>query len=97
MTTISELQILADELTELLPPPTRPAGVNLVVVGSGKWKIVPVGSGSYAMRIEYEHPDGHSFVVRSEKEIAGFPNALRQSLEFMVTLHTATRHHWLPV
>ena len=94
---MNELQILADELTALLPPPQRPLGVNLVVAGTGKWKIVPVGSGSYAMRIEYQHPEGSTFIVRSEKEIAGFPNALRQSLEFMVDLHTATRHYWLPV
>jgi hypothetical protein len=97
MTTIKELQILADELTQLLPPPIRPQGVNLVVAGTGRWKIVPIGSGSYAMRIEYEHPDGDTFIVRAEKEIAGFPSSLRQSLDFMVTLHTATRHQWLPV
>lgn len=70
---------------------------NRQVSGRGKWKIVPIGGGAFALRIEYPTADGDTFVVRAEREISGFANSLRQSLEFMLSVHSATRHHWIPV
>lgn len=95
MTTMKELQLLADGLTELLPPPASPKGVQSVKSGTGRWTIVPIGSGSYALRIEYRDRENNVVTVRAEREIAGFPSTLRQSLEFMLSVHSATRHHWL--
>lgn len=97
MTTTKELQLLADELTDVMPPPKSVTAMNGKIVGSGVWKVAPIGSGAYALRIEYKQADGTTVTVRPEREVSGFPNTLRQSLEFMISVHAATRHHWLPV
>jgi hypothetical protein len=97
MTTIKELQVLADGLTKLMPPPALPPNVQTVKSGTGRWAIVPIGSGSYALRIEYKDKDNNTITVRAEREITGFPSSLKQSLEFMLSVHSATRHRWLPV
>lgn len=97
MTTTKELQALADELTIVMPPPKSVRGANDTTVGSGVWKIAPIGSGAFALRIEYKKADGSTITVRPEKEVSGFPNTLRQSLEFLISLNVATKHLWLPV
>lgn len=94
MTTTRDLQLLADELTEVFPPPHTVAAQQLAIVGRGKWKIVPIGGGSFALRIEYTDSRGEEVVMRAEREIAGFPNTLRQSLEFMLSVYSSTRYGW---
>lgn len=94
MTTTRELQLLADELTDVFPPPKSIAPQQLPTVGHGKWKVVPIGAGSFALRVEYTDAEGESVVMRAEREIAGFPNTLRQSLEFMLSIYSSTRHGW---
>lgn len=94
MTTTKELQRLADELTDAFPPPPTIAPRQLAVVGRGRWKVVPIGGGSFALRIEYTDTRGNEVIMRAEREIAGFPNTLRQSLEFMLSVYSSTRYGW---
>jgi hypothetical protein len=97
MTTISDLQVLADELTELTPPPTQPRGLNTAIAGTGRWKVVPIGGGGYALRIEYDDHINGTIIGRADPEISGFASMLRQSLAFMVSVNKASRFHWIPV
>jgi hypothetical protein len=96
MTTHSDLQVLADQLTELTPPPTQPLGLNNAKPGTGKWKVVPIGAGGYALRIEYENLDGGLVIGRADPEISGFASNIRQSLSFMLSVTRASRFYWHP-
>ncbi len=97
MTTHKDLQVLADQLTQLTPPPSQPLGLNNAKPGTGKWKIVPIGAGGFALRIEYEHVEGGTVIGRADPEISGFASSIRQSLSFMLSVTRASRFHWHPV
>lgn len=97
MTTSSDLQVLCDELTILLPPPAKPRGVNFIEAGTGKWTIARVGSGLYAVRAEYKDTRGGSIEVKVENEITGYAPAVTTALKFAVSVAGSSRHNWMPV
>ena len=74
--TIEQLQKLADDLTEVSPPPIQPIGLNGVLPHSGKWIVVKVGSGLYAVRPEYEDGLGGVIVGKHNDEVKGFAPAV---------------------
>lgn len=93
MATLKEIQILADELTELAPPPTRPKGVNFFGT-NGRWKVEAVGTGMYALRAEYDLADGEVVVVKINDEIIGFPSALVSAIKFAIMLASCNKYFW---
>lgn len=97
MATSTDLQVLCDELTTLLPPPTKPKGVNFIEAGTGKWIIARVGSGMYAVRAEYKDTRGGSIEVKVENEITGYAPAVTTALKFAVSVAGSGRHSWMPV
>lgn len=97
MATITELEILADQLTEVVPPPTNPKGQANTIPGTGRWVIAKTGAGTYALRIEYDTASGAKLVVRQQTELKGFADTLAQAMRFTIEVATADRHHWLAV
>ena len=97
MATISDLEILADRLTEEMPPPPQLAGVVNTIPGTGRWIIARTGAGTYALRIEYQTAAGELIVVRQQSELKGFPDTLAQAIRFTLEVATASRHYWIPV
>lgn len=97
MTTLNDIQILADELTECSPPPAQPKGLNFVVVGSGKWIVARTGAGIYAIRAEYKVSEGETRIVKMENELVGYPNALVSALNFAITIGSASTYYWAAV
>lgn len=93
MATLKDIQILADELTQISPPPTRPKGVNFVG-SNGRWKVETVGTGMYALRAEYDLADGEVVVVRMNDEIIGFPTALVSAIKFAIMLASCETYYW---
>lgn len=91
---ISKLQKLADELTVHAPPPPQPKGLNYIVPNSGKWVVVKVGSGMYAVRPEYETTNGEKIIATRNGETRGFPNSIEASLRFAISVTTASRFYW---
>lgn len=97
MTTIEQLQVLADELTDVFPPPKVPLGVNSVIAGTGKWRVMRIGGGCYAVRIEYQRSDGTTVTVKSSEEIVGYPSNVTTAIRFALQMGNASRHFWLPL
>jgi hypothetical protein len=98
MATLIDLQLLADKLTLVAPPPQDlKNGTDQFVQGSGRWKVEMVGAGFYAVRIEYETTQNKKVVMKAEQELRGFSQNLAQSLEFAEFVANPHRHHWLPV
>ncbi len=97
VTTIYELQNLADELTVVAPPPPPPVTLNNIVADSGKWVIRAIGGGSYALRVEYETTNGEKVITRVEEEAFGFPATLRTALRFALQIANAHRLYWQPI
>ena len=91
-----KLQILADDLTKVSPPPNRPTGLNYIVEGTGKWVVVKVGSGMYAIRPEYEDSRGGKVVATQNGEIRGFAPAIETALRFAISIANSHRHYWTP-
>lgn len=88
------LQKLADELTEVSPPPPRPMGMNFIVPDSGRWVVVKVGSGMYAIRPEYDDTRGQKVIVTHNGEVRGFAPAIETALKFAISIGASSRHHW---
>lgn len=98
MATLIDLQLLADKLTKVAPPPQDLTnGKDQFIVGSGKWKVEMVGAGFYAVRIEYDTTQNKKIVMKADRELRGFSQNLAQSLEFAEFVANPHRHHWLPV
>ena len=97
MTTLYDLQKMADRLTDSSPPPQNLTnGKDKIIVGSGKWKVEMVGAGFYAVRIEYSTTDNKKVVMKAQQEMRGFADNLAQSLRFAQFVAEANRHYWLP-
>jgi hypothetical protein len=97
MTTISEVEILLDELTISSPPPPLPLGVSdehSIRRGSGKWVVVPVGVGIYAIRVEYDLDDGKKLQVKVPDEVRGAPQAISMAVRFSLQLANSHRFYW---
>jgi hypothetical protein len=98
MATLLDLQLLADKLTKVAPPPQDlPSDKYKFIVGSGRWKVEMVGAGFYAVRIEYETTQNQKIVMKADRELRGFSQNLAQSLEFAEFVANPNRHHWLPI
>jgi hypothetical protein len=98
MATLIDLQLLADKLTKVAPPPQDlTSDKHKFIVGSGRWKVEMVGGGFYAVRIEYDTTQNQKVVMKAERELRGFSQNLAQSLEFAEFVANPNRHHWLPV
>ena len=93
MATLKDIQILADELTQVSPPPARPKGVNFIGT-NGRWKVETVGTGMYALRAEYDLADGEVVVVKINDEIVGFPSALVSAIKFAIMLSSCDKYFW---
>ena len=94
--TIEQLQKLADELTEVSPPPIQPIGLNGALPHSGKWIVVKVGLGLYAVRPEYEDGLGGVIVGKHNDEVKGFAQVVMTALRFAISISSASRHRWSP-
>jgi len=98
MATLIDLQLLADKLTLVAPPPQDLTnGKDQFVRGSGRWKVEMVGGGFYAVRIEYDTTQNQKVVMKANQELRGFSQNLEQSLKFAEFVANPHRHHWLPV
>jgi hypothetical protein len=97
MATISELENLADRMTEVMPPPTKASGTINILPGTGRWVIAKTGAGTYALRIEYTTANGGTVTVRQQTELKGFADNLAQAMRFTIEVATANRHHWIAV
>ena len=91
---VEQLQVLADELTEVSPPPPKPKGLNFVVAGSGRWVVVKSGSGMFAIRPEYDDGRGGRVVATHNGEIRGFAPAIKTALMFAISIANSSRHYW---
>lgn len=97
MTTLYDLQKMADRLTDSSPPPQDLTnGKDKFIVGSGKWKVEMVGAGFYAVRIEYDTTDNKKVVMKAQQEMRGFADNLLQALRFAEFVASSHRHYWLP-
>lgn len=95
MSNTQELEILAERMTEAMPPPERPIGVNYVVPGSGRWKVARIGAGQYAIRAIYKSSLNNSEIeIRMADEIRGYPTAVATALRFAVSVAEAGRMSW---
>jgi len=97
MATISEIEILLDELSLSSPPPPLPIGVgdhHKIRKGSGKWVVVPVGVGIYAVRVEYKLDDDSKLQVKVPEEIRGAPQAISMAVRFALQLANSHRFYW---
>lgn len=100
MASIIELQVLADRLTELAPPPALPKGVNMIAPNTGRWVVKRVGAGFYALRAHYDHTDPEvvePIEVTIANELRGYPSTMATALHFSVTVLDSPRHQWLRV
>jgi hypothetical protein len=97
MATISELENLAEQMTQTLPPPERPQTKLNIMPGTGRWVIAKTGAGTYALRIEYTTAGGGTVTVRQQTELKGFADALAQAMRFAIEVATAHRHSWIAV
>ena len=98
MATLKDLQILADKLTIVAPPPQDLTNnKDQFIVGSGRCKVEMVGAGFYAVRIEYDTTQNQKVVMKANQELRGFSESLAQSLKFAEFVANPHRHHWLPV
>jgi hypothetical protein len=93
MATLKDIQILADELTQVAPPPARPKGVNFVGA-NGRWKAETVGSGLYALRAEYDLADGETITIRMDDEMVGFPSTIIPAIKFSIMLASCNQFFW---
>lgn len=93
---IDRLQKLADELTEVAPPPKSPHGLNMAVK-RGRWIVQKVGAGMYAIRAEYQTEQNTAVVVKIDDEMSGFAKALVTAMKFAIQIASSSRHYWLPV
>lgn len=97
MATISELENLAHQLTEAMPPPNTAKGTANIIPGTGRWVVAKTGAGTYALRIEYDTASGDKLIVRQQTELKGFADTLAQAMRFTLEVATANRHYWMPV
>ena len=94
MATLNDLQILADELTQVSPPPQQPKGVNFIAEQNGRWVIVRTGAGMYAVRAEYKLADDDTRTIKMEHEMTGYPNSLVSALKFATMIASASTFYW---
>ena len=94
MATLNDLQILADELTQVSPPPQQPKGANFIAQNSGRWVIARTGAGMYAVRAEYTMLDEEVRTIKIEHEITGYPNSLVSALKFAIMIASASTFYW---
>ena len=97
MSNLKELEMLAGRLTEVMPPPLRPMGVNKVVDGSGRWKVVRIGAGQYAIRAEYDDNEGGQVEVRMANEVRGYVGSVAIALRFSISVAEAGKLYWSEV
>lgn len=92
---IERLQKLADELTEVAPPPKKPNGID-EGLKNGRWVVQRTGIGMYAIRAEYETTNNTIVTIRIDDEMRGFANSLVTAIKFSIQIASSTRHYWLP-
>lgn len=97
MSSISDLELLIDQLNEVAPPPKIPLGLNEIIKGSGKWQLVMVGAGMYAIRAVYRNTRGEEVECRQENEIVGFIPAVTTAVRFTLSIMSSSRHYWVAV
>jgi hypothetical protein len=97
MSSITEINLLIEELNQVAPPPKLPKGVNNVRENSGLWKLALLGAGLYALRAVYEDKQGNPIEVRMENEVKGFLPAVTIAVRFSLSIMSSSRHHWMPV
>lgn len=97
MASISELQNLADKLTETMPPPLRPLGIDRADLRDGRWVVVRAGVGMFAVRAEYTTGQNEKIMVRHDDEILGYPQSIISALRFAVRVAESHRHYWVAV
>jgi hypothetical protein len=97
MATINELNLLVEQLNEVLPPPSKLAGIVNTIPGSGRWVLAKVGSGAYAVRAEFTTISGDTVIAKQQTEIVGFPKTVAMSLRFTINTATAGKHYWIQV
>jgi hypothetical protein len=93
MATLKDIQTLADELTQVAPPPIRPIGVNFVGT-NGRWKAETVGSGLYALRAEYDLANGETVTIKMNDEIVGFPSTIVPAIKFSIMVANSSKFFW---
>lgn len=97
MASISNLQELADQLTQCLPPPQQPKGIDRVDLMNGRWVVAKTGMGMFAIRAEYTTTQGEVVMYRQDDEIMGYPQAVVASLKFAIQVGNSHRHYWQAV
>lgn len=97
MATTEQLNLLADELTQAMPPPRQLAGIQNVIPGTGRWVIVRVGGGTFAVRAQFDSPTGEPVICRTADEVRGYASTVATSLRFAIQVATASRHNWIRV
>lgn len=97
MSSISELQKLADKLTEALPPPLHPLGTQRVDLVKGRWVVTRAGMGMFAVRVEYTTTQNEKILYRVDNEIIGYPQAIQTAIKFAVQVANSHRHYWQPI
>lgn len=94
MATLNDIQILADELTLVSPPPAKPKGVNFTPTGNGRWIVQRTGAGMFALRAEYPISQNETCVIKIDSEITGYPNALISALKFAIMIAKSSTYFW---
>jgi|688.fasta_scaffold27185_4 hypothetical protein len=97
MSSISDLELLIEQLNEVAPPPKIPLGVNQIIKDSGEWRLVKVGAGLYAVRGIYRNARGEEVECRQENEIVGFAPAVTTAVRFTLSILSSSRHYWITV
>lgn len=89
-----ELDELARELGQIMPPPRAPQGLRIPDGSVGSWFIDNVWPGYYALRAQYVTPDGDVVVGEPDRKLVGQPQALLMALGFAVNLAKVNRYEW---
>jgi hypothetical protein len=97
MSSISDLELLIEQLNETAPPPKIPLGLNEIIKGSGQWQLARVGAGMYAIRAVYRNVRGEEVECRQENEIVGFIPAVTTAVRFTLSIMSSSRHYWISV
>jgi hypothetical protein len=97
MSSISDLELLIEQLNEVAPPPKAPLGLNEIIKGSGQWQLARVGAGMYAIRGVYRNTRGEEVECRQENEIVGFIPAVTTAVRFTLSILSSSRHYWITV
>lgn len=94
----SQLDDLARDMTEVVPPPHEPPTNDpRIVRGSGRWIAVRTGGGQYAVRVEYTTVTGEVVSFAPEGEIRGYPETVANAMRFVMLYAEPGRYNWVAV